>query len=129
MAGRARGVFEVRTSDGFIWTEVKPGYWKDESTGLVWGPKLDGEFNFEEAIKEARKQTDLGLVWSVPTKKEWMMAEINDVREVLPDIKDWFWSSSPYPLFSDLAYLFNGFNGYVDLGYRVNSNSVRAVGK
>jgi hypothetical protein len=25
----------VKTSDGFEWSEIKPGYWKDEITGLI----------------------------------------------------------------------------------------------
>jgi hypothetical protein len=119
----------VKTSDGFEWTEVKPGYWKDESTGLVWGPKLNGEYTFKDAQKEALRINELDLKWSVPTKKEWMQAEIHDVREVLPDIKYWFWSSSPYPNYSDSAYLFNGNLGSVGYDFRYYTYSVRAVGR
>jgi len=119
----------VKTSDGFEWTEVKPGYWKDEITGLIWGPKLEGKFNFEEAVSEALRINELDLKWSVPTKKEWMTAEIHDFREVLPDIKDWFWSSSPSPDGSDLAYFFGGNNGVVGYDFRDSTSSVRLVGR
>lgn len=118
----------MKTSDGFEWTEAKPGYWKDEATGLVWGPKI-GELNFQDAQKAAAKLNDLDLKWSVPTKKEWLMAEIHDVREVLPNIKNRYWSSSPYPTYSDIAYFFYGVYGSTGPGVRTNTLSVRCVGR
>ena len=119
----------VKTSDGFEWSEIKPGYWKDEITGLIWGPKLEGKFNFKDAQKKALELNELDLKWSVPTKKEWMTAEIHDFREVLPDIKDWFWSSSPHPFYSGNAYFFLGDDGDVVSGVRYGTVSVRLVGR
>jgi len=119
---------KMKTSDGYEWAEVEPGYWKDETTGLVWGPMI-GKFSFDEAQKKAAELNDLGLKWSVPTRKEWMMAEIHDVCEVLPEMDYWFWSSSSYPPVPDYAYGFNGGSGYSDDDYRLNTVSVRCVGR
>lgn len=118
----------MKTSDGFEWTEIHPGYWKDEATGLVWGPVI-GKFNFDDARAASHKEDALGLVWTVPTLKEWFMAEIHDVREVLSDMEHLFWSSSPRPSLPDLAYVFYGGYGLTGYGLRLSTLSVRCVGR
>lgn len=119
----------MKTSDGYEWTELQTGYWRDESTGLIWGPVI-GEFTFDEAQKKASEIEALLLKWTVPTRKEWLMAEIHDVREVLPDIERLFWSSSPDPTYPYLAYVFYGDDGSGAYDYgRYGTLSVRCCGR
>lgn len=39
--------------------------------------------------------------------------------------KNWFWSSSVYPIISGYAYVFSGYNGGVDYDFRNNRYAVR----
>ena len=52
----------------------------------------------------------------------------NGGLEVLPNIKEMFWSSSSDPASADLAYIFSGSGGSAYLDRRYCTLSVRCVG-
>lgn len=122
------------TTDGHIWELIEHSeagaeeheVWKDAS-GLLWTDKLPGTYTFDEAQEVASKIILLDKKWHVPTYKEWLQAEIFDVREVLPNMNHWFWSSSPYGL--EYARYFSGDVGVTDYGLRYFRHSVRCAGR
>jgi hypothetical protein len=113
------------TSSGFEWFEIQPGYWQDQASELIWGPEI-GKHSFTKAQEKSVELNDLGLKWSVPTKEEWLIAEVHNIREVLDLSNKWFWSSSPY---NGYAPAFWGNFGEVYSFYRDYLNMVRCVGR
>lgn len=131
--------------------------WKDcgkkengvcDPKGLIWSDRIDKSYSHRDAVhldskgnvtgepacrSNEGKTASAGIQdksFGVPTIEEIMQAEKNGIREVLPNMWGrWFWSSSVYPHLSGVAYFFSGFNGRVDTGFRVNTNSVRCVGR
>lgn len=113
----------VITSGGHKWqlTERKDGKesWMDLQTNLTWLDKEDGNFNHYEAMEKFGDK--------IPTKEMWEEAEKHNVREVLPNMDYWFWSSSVHPDYSDYAYVLNGYNGDIYDYYRSDYSSYSAV--
>lgn len=94
--------------------------WKDLQTGLIWLPQEDGRYDFHQAIEKFGDR--------LPTINEFELAELHGFREIVPFKNEWYWSSSVHPNFTDLAFIFNGGNGYVSYGSRnYNVFSVRCV--
>ncbi len=97
--------------------------WQDDA-GMIWSDRI-GSANQYNAIDNCE-----AIEGRLPSKDDFIRGEANGIREVLPNMKDyWFWSSSVYSEVSDYAYGFSGSCG--DLGYgdsRDNfSLSVRCV--
>jgi hypothetical protein len=114
----------ITTSKGFIWSKVRNG-WKDNATGIIWYPALKGLYTWEQAKEQAQV-----LNLDLPTKEDFQTAELHGFREVLKDmVSNYFWSSSPYPTNSDLAYYFYGDYGGTDYYYRTLTLSVRLCEK
>jgi hypothetical protein len=127
--------------------------WKDAQSGLLWGDRLDSKYSHYSAValdstgkvlseyacksnEGTRAVAGIGeKKFGLPTINEYAQAEKNGVREVLPNMKDyWFWSASLDPNNTDSAQFFVGFNGdsgsgYRDGGSRGNHVSVRCVGR
>jgi hypothetical protein len=94
-----------------------------DSTGLT-----DSERNNIVRAKGALTS----LTWRLPTKADWMQAEVNGVRHVLPNLgTEHFWSASVSSKSRSSAWFFIGYNGFVS-SYSVRSDSfisVRCVGR
>lgn len=123
--------------------------WKDSQSGLLWGDRLDKRYTHHDAIalgingkvvSETACGSDEGKVASagigekkfgLPTIEEFQQAEKNGVREVLPNMKDYFfWSASRDPGYTGYARGFNGYDGVSSsVAVRVYVNSVRCVGR
>jgi hypothetical protein len=86
--------------------------WLDKTSNLVWHDvegKNIGQY-------EAEKRQGNGKRF--PTIVEFKEAEERGFREVLTGMKDRrFWSSTPYPGNSEVAYVFRGYDGNAD-GYQ-----------
>lgn len=107
----------IITSKEFVFKLIerkdKKEYWLDETSNLIWHPKEDGNFNYDEAMKLKTEQKRL------PTKEEFEDAEKHGIREVLKDMDGfWFWSSTAHPEYSRYAYVFSGYYGGVGFAYR-----------
>lgn len=112
------------TSTNHKWTQVQKDYWKDEATGLVWGPVL-GQFTYDECV-------DLDLIKNMPSKNQILEAYAHDALEVLPDALGRFWTASVYSDLRTYAWFFYAdYYGYMNLynDYRGNNFSVRCVGR
>ncbi len=112
---------------------------KEVSTGLFWSdrlPKTMNHYSAEKACNSSLKEVAgiSGVTWRLPSKEEYEQAEKNGIRKALPNMSYWFWSSSVHRNNSDYAWLFNGYDGFVDYYYRSDGNdydyySVRCVAR
>ena len=131
--------------------------WKDSRSGLLWSDRLDSFYSHDNffphngldyavildkkdgkvigekacASKEARTATAeiSEKKFALPTVEEFVQAETNGVREVLPNMKNyWFWSTSLYPHSADGARAYFGSYGLLIYGIRHDDfYSVRCV--
>jgi hypothetical protein len=106
------------TKSGNTWrlivrTKLNSEVWKDEETGAIWSDRLTDVYRFwstvevngvggvvkelictEEASLEKRGYLSK-ITWRMPKLRDFVAAESNGIREVLPNLKGhWFWSST-----------------------------------
>jgi hypothetical protein len=117
----------ARTEDG---KEVH----KEVSTGLLWSDRLPERMIYHNAkkackadLKEVAGISD--VTWRLPSIDEYEEAEKNGIRQVLPNMNYWFWSSTPHPGNHHRARLFIGTNGNLFDYFRNYHVSVRCVAK
>lgn len=67
------------------------------------------------------------VTWRLPSKNDWLLAEVNGVRKVLPNMDFSFWSASSLSDDRVFAWLFGGDYGNMGGNYRYSSSSVRCV--
>lgn len=67
--------------------------------------------------------------WSVPSRDDWMMAEVNGIRKVLPNMDYKFWTSTTGSDYRNSSWIFAGDYGTFDGSDKHISNYVRCVGK
>jgi formylglycine-generating enzyme required for sulfatase activity len=116
--------------------------WRDAQTNLLWGDALDSRYSHRNAVEingaavremacastEGIRAGTEGQTFRLPSRAEFEQAERNGVREIAPHMANrFFWSSSLYPAYAELAFGFSGNNGGVDFGNRGNVSSVRCV--
>ncbi len=66
--------------------------------------------------------------WRLPTKNDWLLAEVNGIRKVLPNMEGYFWSSSSFSRSRGVVWFFNGSDGQMNRNSRgFNLYSVRCV--
>jgi hypothetical protein len=65
--------------------------------------------------------------WRLPSINDWKLADVNGIRKVLPNMDNFFWSSSSYSYVRSDAWNFQGGYGGMGSGYRVRTYSVRCV--
>lgn len=110
----------VITSKDFQWEllsrEEGKEVWKDLTSGLIWKDIEDQKYTYDEALEIFKN--------SLPAKEEFEIAEKHGIREVLPNMCDWFWSSSVNANNTDFARYFNGYNGYIFNGNRDDKDAV-----
>lgn len=108
----------------------------DSKTGLLWSDRLASTMTHYNAEKVcSAKLEEVGKIneveWRLPSKEEYVGANMHGMRISLPNMEYYFWSSSldQDGYGSDGAWLYNGKNGSsIHAGYRVNNTvSVRCV--
>jgi hypothetical protein len=66
--------------------------------------------------------------WRLPSRNDWLLAEVNGIRKVLPNMDGfYFWSSSSVSSGRKYAWYFYGGNGSMSGGNRNVTRSVRCV--
>jgi len=122
--------------------------WKDAKRDLLWGDRLDNKYTHYNAValdsngkvisesackSEEGQKASAGIgekKFGLPTIEEFQDAEKNGVREVLPNMKDYFfWSASLDPDGTDYARGFYGSGGDSDVDDRDYDYSVRCIGR
>lgn len=78
-----------------------------------------------------RAKGDLtSLTWRLPTRADYMQAEVNGLRHVLPNLgEESLWSASVNSDSRGYAWFFFGSSGIVSVNLRYVSYSVRCVGR
>lgn len=116
----------VISSKGFKFVKLSDDFWLDQTSGLKWYPTESEKYTYDDAMKTFNTEAK-----RLPTIEEFIKAEEHGFREVLGINSGYFWSSSPYPKYSDDARGFGGYNGgYTDYGGSRNFlDSVRCVGR
>lgn len=95
--------------------------WIDSENGLVWGPRLDGSFEYSEALRACRAG------WRLPTSNEFRSSEDHGMRQVLKNLSGKiYWTATPsdYPT---AAFYYDGSDGFTEDGNRDVAHSVRCV--
>jgi hypothetical protein len=107
---------------------------KEKSTGLLWSDRLPymSHYNAETACSSNLKEVAgiSGFTWRLPSIDEYKEAERNGIRKALPNMDNWFWSSSVHSYDdyngSGSAWLFDG-TGDTYYGSRSSLSWVRCV--
>jgi hypothetical protein len=124
--------------------------WKDSTSGLLWGDRLDSNYTHYNAVElsvdgkrvvsekacagDEAKRANTGLrekTFGLPTIEEFQQAEKDGVREVVPNMsRHWYWSASRNPYDAHFAWEFSGNYGVSDYDFRDDDfYSVRCVGR
>ena len=111
-------------------TEEGHEVYKDLVSGIIWSDRLIITMNHDQAEKvcgsNLNEVAGINVSWRLPTKEEYEEAEKKGIRKALPNMDDWFWSSSIHK--HGGAWLFNGLYGKTDYRPRHFDNvSVRCV--
>ena len=69
------------------------------------------------------------VIWRLATRNDWLQAEINGVRFVLPNMLVSLWCASVYSTNRDVACLFNSYNGSTGGVSRFVSMEFRCLGR
>lgn len=128
-----RGVFILVTRTD----EFKKEVYKDSTSGFLWGDRLPSVMSYydaEEACKASLEEVGRisEVTWRLPSIEEYRKANFNGITAHLPNMRHAFWSSSLHPSYSDVAWLFYGYDGYTDSFGDRNYNdyvSVRCVAR
>ena len=129
---------ESSTNGGFVLvtrTKEFKEVQKDTKSGLLWGDRLPTTMSYDDAMKACKANlAEVGGVvsgtWRLPTIEEYKDANINGIRTALPNMYDWWWSSSvgrdSWDEWDDFAWVFGGDDGDVSQDYyRVGSSYSR----
>lgn len=90
--------------------------WKDMKSGFLWSDVLSGKIPMPRALSSCHNQLDevakiSGVNWKLPSIEQFNSAEEHGFRSVLPNMDNWFWSSSKEDGLRDGMYVFNGHKG------------------
>lgn len=144
-----------RTKTGVVWSLVaqrtlagkKYQIWYDGQTGLLWGDRLDSAYSHRQAItfdsedrptgkdicdSDEGQRAAAGIQskkFRLPTIQDFDQAEADGIREVLPNMKFFFWTSSLYDPNKHYAHGYNGYGGNSYYGNRDGDYSVRCVAR
>ena len=129
-----------KMANGTQWTLVtvtKSGnsVWRDDDSGKIWSDRLNRiytQYTAAEACVSTKSLDARGnlisLAWTLPSNDDFMTAESHGIRNALPHMRYFFWSTSIYPINGRLwAGLFCGGNGSLGYEYRYLYDSVRCV--
>ena len=127
---------EPLPTTGFSVIAEKDGFkvMRDNSTGLIWSDRVTKKMDHYQACKldylDDPAFCGLNLEWRLPTIEEYEEAEKNNIRDALPNMNYWFWSSSVHADYPNYAWLFYGDYGGLGLDYRNGRYySVRCVAR
>ena len=120
----------AKTKEGF---EI----YQDLASGLIWSDRLTSPMNHYNAEKACKADLkDIvgisGLTWKLPSEEDYEQAVKNGIRQALPNMNYYFWTSSVGRDSKFLAGVFFGGSAYGDgMGNRKNDTdiSVRCAGR
>jgi len=95
--------------------------WKDTTSGLVWHDRESEDYNHRQAVEKFGDK--------LPTIEEFTEGEKHGFRDVLPNIKYWFWSASLSSDSTGYARVFFGGYGCSVSYFWGGHESVRCVGR
>ena len=107
--------------------------YKETSTGLLWSDRLPYSLGYKSASSSCNSSLKevagiSGVTWRLPSINEYKEAEENGIRNALPNMNYWFWSSSRDSGNSYFVLTFSGDNGdTLAMGYDIGWMSVRCV--
>lgn len=105
-----------------VCAEVNGGELIDQS-----GIQTNYQANPENAFKGNLVASN-GVIWKLPSRYDFSLAEVNGIRKVLPNMDYGFWSSSSVSYERFNAWYFSGGDGPLGDFNRTYVNSVRCVG-
>jgi hypothetical protein len=101
----------------------------DKNTKLIWSDSLAAKMNHPDAEKACRsdlkEMAGISGSWRLPSINEYKTA--NGIRESLPRMDNWFWSSSIDHENVALAYAFSGDTGEEYIFYPNKKKSFRPL--
>lgn len=117
-------------------------FYQDTKTKLIWGSRIPTDFNHYGSQKACDDEVSgyevLGsLKWRLPSIREYETAAANGMKEALPNMNHWFWSSTPVKTRRKYrrravpasVYLWDGSEQKTDVGDLKDGASVRCVAK
>ncbi len=132
--GSASGYCDPANVGGY--QDATPTSYCSESGSLL--PAKAGE-NWATGVYDNAKggMGAIGLVgtrpsvrWRLPTKNDWMQAEIDGIKFVLPNMADTFWSATVFSGSRDGAWFFDGnYGNFSNVVSRSYNYSVRCLGR
>lgn len=117
--------------------ETKTQIWKDDTTGLLWTSIIETG-DFEKAAKDPKRTCENfkllaknpfnldQAAWRLPTRSDFLQADINGARFVLPDRDNIFWSASQID--KDSAWSINQKTGILSKSSIKSELSIRCIG-
>ena len=123
-------------------TEKGLEFYKDTKSNLIWGTRITSDFNHYGSQKACDDEVSgyevlSSLKWRLPSIREFEMAAANGMKEALPNMNHWFWSSTPVKTRRKYrrravpasVYLWDGEAQKTDVGDLKDGASVRCVAK
>lgn len=94
-------------------------------SGEVWNAG-----GYKDAKGGLGQRSTPSLYWRLPTKYDYILAELNGIRFVLPDMgSSAEWTGTVSSQYRDMSHVYDAKYGYMDWFSRNGSNSVRCVGR
>jgi hypothetical protein len=71
--------------------------YKDNKTGLIWGDRINFDFNHYGSLKACEEPTihSLKLNWRLPRLDDFKLAAAHGMKGVLPNMIHTYWTSTP----------------------------------
>ncbi len=103
----------------------------ERNKGLFWGGRLPEAMSQSDAEKACDQKFGEKInlpefKWRLPTKEEYVYAEKREIRQILPNMLSYFWTSTK-GVDVKTAVAFSGYIGLTNLYPVINSYSVRCV--
>lgn len=98
-----------------------------EAAGLNTSAAYDGP---KGGMRLAATGTSPSVVWRLPTKNDYHLAEVNGIRFVVPVVSNFFWTATVLSTFRDWAWEWADNFGQIGIRQRVTgTRQVRCVGR
>lgn len=114
-------------TNGANQNQTTPESWCTEATGLNTPSAYD---SMKGGMRLAATSSSPSVVWRLPTKYDYALAEINGLRFTLPNLSFNFMSATVSTLNRQSAWFYDADGGYFDAGFRnAGTYSMRCIGR